>query len=351
MLDVGQVRLVERGQVAHAVAADVLKQRLASGEQGGGEEDPLPQSGLGDLEPAEAAPVEHRLERQRGGEDDVAAAGLDAGKPPPLAHRQTGELLDQLAEDLAGEHEPLDAAVRRARPALGGGGEVARCSADGDQPSSTLAQPAELGEGVTDVDAQAPHRLARGLALSGQKTFGEPDGPQRERYADLFAAVGDGDELEAPATEVDHGAVAEGRRVDRRQVAVTRFFGLAQHLDPQAGSTARRVEQLVAVGGIADGARGHRPHVAGGELVGLAEPGEHVEGLQPAGDRRGGEDTGGPQSFPDPHRLVQLVGQLPPRPRQVGEDDQPPRVGAQVDDGRLPRRGPVVDGVPAHGHG
>ncbi len=78
--------------------AHVRQQRLASGEQRGGEEHPLAQPGLGHLEPVEAAALEHRLERQCGGEDDVAAAGLDARHPPPLARRQAGELVDQLAE-------------------------------------------------------------------------------------------------------------------------------------------------------------------------------------------------------------------------------------------------------------
>ena len=65
-----------------AALADVLEARLGPIEQRPCQEHALTQASLGRLDPIEAADLEHRLEHDCRGEDDVAATGLDPGSSP-----------------------------------------------------------------------------------------------------------------------------------------------------------------------------------------------------------------------------------------------------------------------------
>ena len=107
-----------------------------AGEQRAGEEHPLAQAGLGDLDPVEVAELEHRLEHHRGGEDDVAATGLDPGHRAALVDAGSAASVSTSSRSIVGrDHEALDAEVDRSPSrALRGGGEVADGAADPDEP-------------------------------------------------------------------------------------------------------------------------------------------------------------------------------------------------------------------------
>ena len=160
-------------------------------------------------------------------------------------------------------------------------------------------------------------------------------------------------ELQAPAAEVEHDAVAQRGRVDRGDVAVVGLVGGRQDLDLHRPGALGLGEEDGAVGGVADRAGGDRVDVGGRDPVGAAEAPEHAQRLQAAGHRVVTELAGRLQAGADPDRLVELVGALPPRTLAVGEDDQAPRVRAQVDDRDLMVAGGAgvggPGGSPAHG--
>jgi uncharacterized protein (DUF1501 family) len=118
-----EVVLVAVGEVLDGRAPDVRHERRVVALEQVLEEDPLAQARLGDLDRVEAALLHEGREDGRAAEDHVAAVGLDAGDGSALGRRPTGELVDQLLQDLALEHETLRSGVRVAEVALGGHGE------------------------------------------------------------------------------------------------------------------------------------------------------------------------------------------------------------------------------------
>ena len=187
-----------------------------------------------------------------------------------------------------------------------------------------------------------------------EKLLGHADRPEPERRDPARVAVTDLDQLEAAATEVEHHAVGEHRRVDRRHVAEVGLVPRRQRLDRQPGRSLGLFAELLAVGGLADRAgRDHVDVLGRDQAVGAAEALEYGQRLHPTRDRRFTELPRGAEAGTDSDRLIELVGALPPRARSVGEDDQAPRVRAEIDhrdllaDGATLARGP--GGAPAHG--
>src|SRR3954447_14576162 len=221
MRDVGDVRVVLgahavlRGEVDDRRAADVVEQRLAAAgaREVALEEDALAQTRLGDVDRVEAALVEDRLHHERAAEDDVGAAGLDAGHLAALGRRQLGELVDERVERLAGEHEPLDAELGDLRLALGGGGEVAHRAADPDDPRARPRDPRRALEGARDERAQLAQLLGLGGLVVGEEALGHPHGAERPRVHLAGEPALDADELHRAAADVEHHAVGERRRV------------------------------------------------------------------------------------------------------------------------------------------
>ena len=133
-------------------------------------------------------------------------------------------------------------------------------------------------------------------------------------------------ELEAAAAQVEHCAVFESRRVDRRQVAVAGLLLAGQHPDVEARDLARPRQELRAVRRVADCARRHRLDVVGPQAGGPAEVGVHVDRFQRALHALGLQRSVIAHSRPDAHRFVDLVGPAPPLPGHGSEDHEPERV-------------------------
>jgi len=143
-------------------------------------------------------------------------------------------------------------------------------------------------------------------------------------------AADDLDELQRAAAEVQHGAVGERRGVDGGEVAVAGLLLAGEHAHVELRQRFHAREELRLVGGVADRARRDRLDVGDLEPARGAKVGEHLDRLQRPLHRLAPELTGRAEALRDPHRLVDLVGALPP---SVGgrEDDQAKRVRAQVD--------------------
>jgi hypothetical protein len=173
---------------------------------------------------------------------------------------------------------------------------------------------------------------------SGRKRSVVMTAPSRQERPSR-AAVGHLDELHRAAAEVERHAVAERRAVDRGQVAVAGLLLAREHLDLHPGPLARRLQELLAVGRLADRRGRQRADLA--HAGGAAEVREQLDRLQRALHRLRPQLAGVLLPLADAHRLVDLVGALPPPPRLVrrhpGEDHQPEGVRAEVDDGEAPR--------------
>ena len=318
------------------------EQRLAPGEQRPGEEHPLAQAGLGDLERRRTRPRSSTV-------CSVSAAarmmsprpGLIPGMRPRSATGSAASSSTSSARRRGGQHEALHADVGQLGAPLGGGGEVAGRAADRHQPAAGVPQPAELARALAHVRAQALDRLARGPAVAGEEPLGQPHRPERQRDATAVAwRSATRDELQAAAAELHHRAVGQRRGVDRGDVAVAGLGLGAQHLDLQPRALPR---------GAAAGRPGWRHRGSRWwprrrcPPVRARAPGRsgRTPRASPARARsRPAESTPvAAEPLADPDRLVELVGPLPPRAGQEGEDDQPPRVRPEIDDRGLPVRG------------
>ncbi len=215
-----------------------------------------------------------------------------------------------------------------------------------------------------------------------QEALGHPDRPHPPRAHLPRKPLAHPHELQRAAAEVQHAAVGQRGRVHRRQVAVPRLLLAAQHADRQARPRSRPRQEVRRVLRVADrarrdrvdrprgggrgraGARGERHRRGrrrrgdpsgwgrwrrceldgrdvrrGRRIRGLvqearcpAEMVEHVERRQRSLDRLLPQPAGGRHPFADAHRLVDLVGALPP-PVRRGEHHEPERVRAEVDHG------------------
>ncbi len=152
-----------------------------AGEHLAGQEHALAQAGLGDLDAVEGAELEHGLDHERGGEDDVAAARLDPGHLAALGDREAGERADELAERLAGEDEALDADVDLLGAPLLGGGQVADGATDADQLIARALQPVDAGQHLADVLAHLLELLLLGRPRAGEELLGQPHRAELER--------------------------------------------------------------------------------------------------------------------------------------------------------------------------
>src|ERR1700744_3866395 len=101
MMRVGVVHAVATREVDDTVATHVLEERLAASigmpREAALEEDSLAQPGLSDLERIELGGLEHAVDRNRTGEDQVSASRLDAWDLRALGSGQRGEPLDQIS--------------------------------------------------------------------------------------------------------------------------------------------------------------------------------------------------------------------------------------------------------------
>ena len=330
MVDVLVVGRVAVGEVDDRVAPHVLEEgRIAVLEQAL-EEDALAQAGLGDLDGVEAAALHRRVEDDRAPQDHVAAVGLDALDRAALRDRRRGQQLDQLVERLAREAEALHVDVRQVERASGprsrGCGSCRR-----SRPGGVLAL--------------AHHSHPEGFATclrSALICFALVFSPSRKASLTRTAPRGTDTASSSrrsairmictlpPPMSIPKPSV-EGERVGDREVAVARLLGAADHAHVEARPLADRVEQLVAVGRVADRAGGDRVDVLHPRRP--QERREHRGGVNRAVHRLGLKHAllAHPRAYA--RALADLVGEAPPAPRLVLEDDEPERVRAHVDDG------------------
>ena len=228
--DVGEVGVVLGGEVAHGRPAHVVDQRRVAEQRL--EEHALAQAGVGGLDHARSrrppsrvsitsAPARIRSPRANlmPGTSPRSSGGSSAKRSisSPSASRVIAEALDAVGRQPGGE--------------LRGGGEVADRAADPGQPAA-LVQPRGAARSPPPRGRAAPSICLR-LALppSGMKRSVIRTAPSgHERAVDRLAVL-DARELHRAAAEVEHDALRERRRVDRRQVAVAGLLLAGEHLD------------------------------------------------------------------------------------------------------------------------
>ena len=160
------------------------------------------------------------------------------------------------------------------------------------------------------------------------------DGAEPPRARVERAPLADVRELHRAAADVERDAVGQRRRVHGGEVAEPRLLLAREHLDREPGALAGLAHELLAVARLADRRRGERPDPLDPRRA--AEVREQLDRLQRALHRLGLERPVRLLVLADAHRLVDLVRPLPPLVG-VGEDDEPERVRAEVDDGEARR--------------
>ena len=217
-------------------------------------------------------------------------------------------------------------------------------------PTSRPPAPASHGAAASCSRTAARARfelLARDGARAGEELLGHAHRAERPRGRRLRLPARHLRELEAAAAEVEHDAVGQRRRVDRGDVAQPRLLLGRQHRDRQAGALLRQREQVGAVVGVADRAGRHRVDGLGGRRRGRAGSARTSRAPPARAPSRGLERAGAAEAFRDPHRLLQLPDAAPGRAGEVGVDDEPPGVRAEVDD----RGHPLARRLTAGQHG
>ena len=209
---------------------------------------------------------------------------------------------------------------------------------DAGQRADARCQPARRRELLAHVRAQRLDVL--GPDPLGQEALRGHDGAEAPGARGARLAVDHAGELHGPAADVQRHAVAQGGRVDGREIAVARLLRSRQHLDLEPGAHAGAPDELLAVAGLADRRRGARADVL--DARGAAEVGEQLDRLErPL--HRGRLQRAAALRLPlaDAHGLVDLVRALPPLALHPGEDDEPEGVRPEVDD-REPLLGHLV---------
>ena len=329
--------VVLRGEVQHAGAAHVAEQRPFAARQRALEEHALAKPCLSRLDRLEVTGLEHRLDHDRAGQHDVTARGLDPRHAAALGGRHRGETVDQIIERRTLDHEALDAEGGHRQLTLDRRGEVAHRPADADDPPPAAREPVGALQLARDVLAQPVELFRAGRFVAGQEALrhahrAEPPGIQALRVAPR-----DLDKLHRSAAEIQHRAVAQVGRVDRGEVPGAPLLLTREDAHFQAGR-ARALQDLRGVGRLADRARRHHVDFARLQAGGFAEVGENLDRSDAARDALLAERATAVDARADPHRLVDLVGALPPAGksplllRMDAEDDEPERVRAEVDD-------------------
>ena len=192
------------------------------------------------------AVLEHRLHDDRAGEDEVGAGVLDALDVAALVGRHVGEALDEVVERARGVISKPWMPPSDGRPASAW---IAAARLRIVPPMPTIRRPARgshvgvLLERLAHVRAQRLARLLRRRVVVGEEVLGHPHGAQRPRAEPAGVAAEDLDELQRAAAEVEHGAVGERRRVDRREVAVVGLLLAAEDAHLEAGLVADALEE------------------------------------------------------------------------------------------------------------
>src|ERR1019366_3761038 len=147
-------------------------------------------------------------------------------------------------ERLVLDDRSLHADRRQARRGGCGGGQVAHGPADADdRPAQPLA-PWDGGELLEDVGPQGVALLRTGR-LAFEEALGHADGAEPPGGGLDGSASTHADELKAAAAQIEHGSVAQRRRVDGGEIAEIRLLlragaaGAPPRRRPRASRPAR----------------------------------------------------------------------------------------------------------------
>ena len=257
------------------------------------------------------------------------------GHRAALLRRHVREALDEVVERAPLEQEALDAERRLVGRQLRRRGQVPHRAADPGQPPA-LGQPLRAPELLRQMRPQRLELLALDL-VAGQEALGHAHRAERPRAHVQRLAPSHLAELQRAAAEVERDAVVERRRVDRREIAVARLLLGREHLDLETRALARRRQEVLLVGRVADRRGGDRAHVV--DPGGAAEVREQLDRLQRALHRLRLQLARRVEPRAHAHRLVDLVGPAPPAVAAVlapREHDQAERVRPEVDHRQAP---------------
>ena len=153
---------------------------------------------------------------------------------------------------------------------------------------------------------------------------------ERQRDAAAHAVAVHVDQFERAAAEIADDAVGLVEPGDDAERGILRFLLAGEHLDRLAADALGRLDELRPVLGIAAGGGRHAPQPRdAADVAQRAEAAQRVERLL---DRVGGEQAGRLHLAAEAGEDL-LVEDRRRRARQPLVDDEPHRVGADVDDG------------------
>jgi len=179
--DVPRVRHVRVGageQVGDRRGADVREPRLALAAEVLGEEHAFAQARARDLEAPVAAELEHGLQHERRGEDQVRARRLDPGQRAGRG-RALGQPGHECAQLPRADPEALDAGRIAPALTLDRRGQVAHRAAHRDDPQLLAGREVARRELAAHGRARLLELLARGRPAVGEEALGHPDRAQR----------------------------------------------------------------------------------------------------------------------------------------------------------------------------
>ena len=333
------------GAAAFEQRGGPVEQRLAGGAEpgfaggqldGGGErrvgaalavgelriEETLAQALGGKRHPSRPRRGQRRL-HQRAGQRQAGAPSLgDSAHPPQRLRAENRGQPGDVGHSAGGNGMAVDHVQRMA-----GMGHV--------QPRHRPPRPADRVEvpplrGAQPVDAG--ERLVDPLQRVGGPLpveVGEAQDAERQGRLAQHASAADLDQLEAPAAEVADDPLGAGHPPDHAEGRDTRLVLAAQDVDALAAGLAHPVGEVAPVGRLAHRRGGDQRQPA--DLHPAGEPAEPRDGIDRRFDGRVAQPVGmGEVAAEGADRA--LVEHRLRRPRPAVIDDEPDRIGADVDD-------------------
>ncbi len=271
------------------------------------EQDPLAQRPLAQHQLPRAEALQDGVEEDRAGHDDVRPRLVEAGDLQARLHVGGGDPLPE-GVDLVGGHRGVVQGVRHLAPALEGeraqGEDRPRRADHGVEPGGADALHVGLQHLVEML--HEPGVVAGGERIGPDEVLGEAQhadllgdaqlqgvpAPQRQ----LDAAAADVHHQRAPPLEVD---AVEGGQVDEPRLLVA-----GDRARPDVELAADRLQEVLAVPGLAHGRGGHGEHLVRPRAL---APGACTCGARPPRAswprRRGGRGRGcAPRGAPSPSR-------------------------------------------------
>ena len=154
--------------------------------------------------------------------------------------------------------------------------------------------------------------------------------PRGADWPRTIAPVAHQADLRTAAADIDHGAVGERHVVERADRAIIGLALAVQDAQGEAQFTLDAVEEEAAIGGVAHGAGGRGDDFVGADAV--AEALEEAQGDEGALHGGLGQSVFG-HALAQAHHLADFVFQAERIAGERVHDDQPRRVGAEIDDG------------------